>query len=137
MWWKENLVKHQKVSKYYDHVCSFLENFAYVLNGWPLCLFSPRTTIPVQQCGFWDSTSGVAAYFTGFKVAICWGMRWAKFQRVVLKKGGIKCMWLWSFFLFRVKMKTCQAAVHRGSTNYHYFNFLIKTTNMAKSEEPN
>ena len=23
LWWKENLLKHQKVSKYYDHVCRY------------------------------------------------------------------------------------------------------------------
>ena len=34
LWWKENLVKHQKVSKYYDHDCSlFSHSFIYLSNN--------------------------------------------------------------------------------------------------------
>ena len=32
LWWKENLVKLQKVSKYYDHDC--LQNFIWLLRSW-------------------------------------------------------------------------------------------------------
>ena len=34
LWWKENLFKHQKVSKYYDHDCSlFSHSFIYLSNN--------------------------------------------------------------------------------------------------------
>ena len=40
-WWKENLIKYQKFSKYYDHGC--LENF--------LLRFMPWLTVPiVEKC---------------------------------------------------------------------------------------
>ena len=45
--------------------------------------FPSLTTIPVQQCGFWDS------FLAGFKVVIYWQMR--KFQKGKIKnKEGIR-----------------------------------------------
>ena len=29
LWWKESLIKHQKISKYYDHDCSYLICFVH------------------------------------------------------------------------------------------------------------
>ena len=44
MWWKENLVKHQKVSKYYNHDCP--QNF--------ILLFMPSLKVPiVKKVIFW------------------------------------------------------------------------------------
>ena len=33
LWWKENLVRHQKVSKYYDHDCSLTLSYNRVVRG--------------------------------------------------------------------------------------------------------
>ena len=64
MWWKENLVKHQKVSKYYETDCRFrgvcsrynlpkIKDGAYIVN--------------LDECE-WVGSNWIALYINGDKV---------------------------------------------------------------------
>ena len=52
LWWKENLLNHQKVSKYYEHDCGLSTEFSSVLK-WFLCYFSNQQAneVATQECG--------------------------------------------------------------------------------------
>ena len=60
LWWKENLVKHQKVSKYYENGCSFLHT------AWN------EMYLPGAKAKFYLDSSHMQYYFPNhWSVQIC------------------------------------------------------------------
>ena len=54
LWWNENLVKHQKVSKCYEHDCSIDKFLDILMYNW-LC--NKKQIIFSLQVGFWQKYS--------------------------------------------------------------------------------
>ena len=127
LWWKENLVKHQKVSKYYNHDCSY-EQFKFqrsLLSSYYCSKSHHRwlNKVSWSNKGLWNCYFLITLLF-----------EWTTFSEPLLFKDPYFIRSSYTFLqeLLFQKMLSFRAGNFRMLTLFSQFHFLfiIKPTNI-------